>query len=284
MKTPVTQPTAGPTKEPVKPPAAETVVKPESPAKESAAGLVKEPIKMPASTTVVKPESITPPAGAAKAEPVIATPHAESDKTAGPKPPAPAAGETAAQAAAKPVAPLPPDLTSTALGASGKSPPPKAAGGPASPEPLARLMSADQLLLKDNGASSGWVRVAANQMLMPQRLLALPTYRAHVTLTVGVTLEILGGTEVDLLSSNPPEMPGIGIRYGRVVMMPLAKAGSRLRVMFGDRGGLITFPDAESVAALEVRRSTRPERTPRRNRPTSWPTCMPAPAVSCGRS
>ena len=111
-------------------------------------------------------------------------------------------------------------------------------------------------------ASSGWVRVAPNQMLMPQRLLALPTYRAHVTLTVGVTLEILGGTELELLASNPAEMPGIGIRYGRVVMMPLAKAGSRLRVMFGNRGGLVTFSDAESVAALEVRRVHPPGANP----------------------
>ena len=121
-----------------------------------------------------------------------------------------------------------------------KKPEAKPAAEPLPPEPLARLMSSDQVLLTDD-PKGGWLRVAANQMLMPQRLLVLPTYRAKVTLTVGVTLEILGGTQIELLASGPQELPGIRVLYGRVVMMPLAKPGSRLRVAFGDRSGVDHF-------------------------------------------
>ena len=146
-----------------------------------------------------------------------------------------------------------------------KKPEVKPAAEPLPPEPLGRLMSSDQVLLTDD-SKGGWLRVATNQMLVPQRLLVLPTYRAKVTLTVGVTLEILGGTQLELLASGPQELPGIRVLYGRVVMMPLAQPGSRLRVAFGDRSGVITFSDAESVAALEVRRvhvpGTNPEAGP----------------------
>ena len=136
---------------------------------------------------------------------------------------------------------------------------------PLPPEPLGRLVSNEQVLLR-NDTQRGWIRVAANQMLMPQRLLALPTYRNEIRLSIGVTLEVLGGTQIELLASGPQELPGIRVLYGRVVMMPLAQPGSRLRVAFGDRSGIVAFPDAESVAALEVRRlhvpGTNPEAGP----------------------
>jgi hypothetical protein len=156
------------------------------------------------------------------------------------------------------LAPLP-DVGSSRKGegeAGAKLPP-----APLPPEPLARLMSSDQVLLKED-EKSGWMRVAANQMLIPQRLLVLPTYRAKVTLTAGVTLEILGGTEVELLASGAGELPGIHVFQGRVVLMPLAQAGSRLRLTFGERAGMLTFADAESVAALEVQRLRVPGSNP----------------------
>jgi hypothetical protein len=257
-KTPVTELPAGPAKAPGKAPAADTAAKPVTPAKEPPAGTMKEPARLPPVGPVAQPESVAASAAAVKPEPVAVTPHTESDKKAGPKPPAAATGETTPKVPPQPMAPLPPDLTATLPGNVGKAAEPKPTVGPLPPEALGRLMSADQLLLRNEPTSGGWVRVAANQMLLPRRLLALPTYRPQVTLTVGVTLEILGGTALDLLPNSPPDMPGVGIRYGRVVMMPLAKAGSRLRVMFGNRSGVLTFPDAESIAALEVRHIHRP--------------------------
>lgn len=136
---------------------------------------------------------------------------------------------------------------------------------PPMPEPLGRFMSSDQVLLVDD-PKGGWLRVAPSQMLLPQRLLALPTYRARIGLAMGVTLEVLGGTQIELLAGGPQELPGIHVRYGRVVMIPVGQPGSRLRVVFGDRRGVLTFSDAESIAALDVRHvhvpGTNPEAGP----------------------
>ena len=112
-------------------------------------------------------------------------------------------------------------------------------------------MASEQVLLSDN-PPNGWTRVTANQMLIPQQVLALPTYRPKVGLTAGVTVEILGGARGELLGSSPRELPGIRVLFGRVVLMPLAKGGTRLRVAFGDHTGTLTLVDAESVAALDV--------------------------------
>ncbi len=128
-------------------------------------------------------------------------------------------------------------------------------------------MSSEQVLLSADAAGD-WTRVGPNQMLIPQQLLVLPTYRAKVALTVGVTLEILGPARVELLGSSRQALPGIRVLYGRVVLMPLGKAGARLQVAFGDHSGTITFADADSIAALDVRRlrapGTNPESGPSR--------------------
>ncbi len=129
------------------------------------------------------------------------------------------------------------------------------------PEPLGRLMSSEQVLLSD-GVGAGWARVAANQMLIPQQVLVPPTYRAKIALTMGVTMEILGGSHVELLGSSARELPGLRVLYGQVVLMPLGKVGSRMRLAFGDRTGTIAFTDAETVVALDVRRFRVPGTNP----------------------
>lgn len=127
------------------------------------------------------------------------------------------------------------------------------------PEPLGRLMSSKQVLLSNGG---GWSRVDTNQMLIPQEVMTLPTYRAKIALTIGVTLEILGGSRVELLGSTAQELPGVRVRSGRVVMMPLGKVGSRMRLIFGDRTGTITFNDADTIVALYVSRLRTPGTNP----------------------
>ena len=79
----------------------------------------------------------------------------------------------------------------------GKTPGPKPEGelSPVGPEPLGRLMSSEQVLLSADTAGD-WTRVGPNQMLVPQPLLVLPTYRVKVALTAGVTLDILGPARV----------------------------------------------------------------------------------------
>jgi hypothetical protein len=147
--------------------------------------------------------------------------------------------------AGKPVAPLPPN---------------------AEPEPIGRLMPSEQVLLSNN-PPNGWTRVGAKQTLIPQEVLALPTYRPEIGLTSGVTVEMIGGTRVELLGSSAKDISGIRVIFGRVVLMPLGKGGTRLRVEFGDHHGTITFVDAESIAALDVRHLHAPGTNPESESP-----------------
>ena len=224
-------------------PIAEATTQPKEPTEGSATGPVKPPAKNPAPDLTAKPEGTAEAATTAKPPAASAAPGVEVRKPL----PKELLGEAASETVAK-----------TPLN-SGAEPPAKPVALP--PEPLGQLMSNDQVLLIDD-PTSGWTRVAGDQMLLPQRLLVLPTYRAKVKLSVGVTLEILGGSQVELLASSPRELPGIRVVYGRVVMMPLARAGSALRVVFGDCAGVVRFPDAESVAALDVRRVRLPGSNP----------------------
>jgi hypothetical protein len=167
-------------------------------------------------------------------------------------PPKPAGGTTTEPKVTLPVAPNPPPKPVVVE-------PPKPATDtvkeplpPDEPEPLGRFLSSDQVLLSDN-PPNGWTRVAANQTLIPQDVLALPTYRPTVVLTAGVALDIIGGSRVKLLGSNAKELPGIRIVFGRVVLMSQGKGDVRMRVEFGEHHGTITFVDAKSVAALDVR-------------------------------
>ncbi len=140
-----------------------------------------------------------------------------------------------------------------------KAPPtaPGADAAPLPPEPLGRLMSNDQILLVDDPAS-GWTRVAANQVLLPRQLLVLPTYRPRVALSA-VTLEIGGATRFELLSpQSAQDPPGVAIAYGRMLMMPLARPGTKLRLAFGTHQGVVTFDDADAVVAVEVHRVRTP--------------------------
>ena len=197
------------------------------------------------------------------------TPKPDGGTTTEPKTPTP------------PIGPIPPVVHETRKpkGGSPVAPPTKPAsdiGNGTGPHAACRrartaraalVERAGAVLLSGNPAND-WTRVAANQMLIPQHVLALPTFRPKIGLTSGVTVEMLGGTRVELLGSSPKELSGIRVLFGRVVLMPIGKGGTRLRVEFGDHHGTITFVDAESVAAIEVHHlhapGTNPESEPAR--------------------
>jgi hypothetical protein len=135
---------------------------------------------------------------------------------------------------------------------------------PATPQSLGRLLSNDQVLLS-NDSDGNWTRVAANDLLSPEPLVALPTYRPNVAFNGVVALEILGGTRLDLLGGA---LPGIHILDGRMVLRPLAKAGSQLRVTFGDHTGTLTFVGADATAAFDVRHIHAPGMNPETEPPS----------------
>jgi len=124
-------------------------------------------------------------------------------------------------------------------------------------------MSQQQMLLRFDSDSGAWQRVAAKEFLVPgQQLVALPTYRPEITLSAGVNLQLLGGTKIELLSSDWQGVAGVKVLYGRMFIMPLAQPGTRLRLCVDDRAGMLTFTDAESIAAVEVTPLLAPGRNP----------------------
>jgi hypothetical protein len=119
---------------------------------------------------------------------------------------------------------------------------------------MGRLMSDDQILLSTEEGTTFWQRVPPKESLWPhQELLVLPTYRPIIALSA-VTMQLVGGTELELLPGNGPELPGLAIRFGRMVLMPLANPNLKLRLVLPHRAGVLTFHDADAAVAVEVRR------------------------------
>ncbi|MBN2579967.1 MAG: hypothetical protein JXB10_13345 [Pirellulales bacterium] len=165
-------------------------------------------------------------------------------------PPVEAPGTATTEPAPAAVAPNPPET---------KTAPPVA---PAS-EGMGRLMSDDQILLSTMEETTDWQRVAPREILGPrQPFLALLTYRPVLALSTGVTLQLLGGTQVELLPGKDSEPPGLEVRFGRVVLMPLANPGVKLRLVLPNRSGTLTFLSADAEVAVEVRRVVPPGANP----------------------
>ncbi|MEN6459632.1 MAG: hypothetical protein ABFC63_11965 [Thermoguttaceae bacterium] len=251
-KQPPVTPSADATKQ-VETPKAPVVSPPDQPRNEEpgkAPETAKAPIDMskPPADTVKPPPSETPKPPADTTKP----PLSETPK-------APASDESKST----PKAPAIPGVDE--MGEKHDAPP---GTSPAAPqrEALGRLMLSDQVLLSRAGDAE-WARVTANQVLFPSHVLALPTYRAKVALTAGVTLDILGGTRLELLGTAASQPPGVRVSYGRAVMRPLAKGDTKLRVAFGDRTGTVTFVDGDSVAAVDVRHLHAPGKNPETDPP-----------------
>ena len=130
-------------------------------------------------------------------------------------------------------------------------------------KPMGRFTSTDQILLRSTGDSGNWERAKGDSILYPQQhLLALPTYRTAITLSSGLILQMLGGTELTLLPPDLQMPSGIKIRYGRVVINSVANPGIRLRLAIGDQTGILTFLEADSNVGIEVRRIHAPGTNP----------------------
>ena len=138
------------------------------------------------------------------------------------------------------------------------------------PQQAGRLMSDDrQVLLRYDAQSEEWYRVPSKGILDAQTwLLTLPAYRTQLALsTAGVAVEMLGGAKIQLLPKQPQHPAGFNVAYGRLVVMPLANAGTTIRLTAGEVSGSLCFLQAESKSAIEVipRRNpgADPEKHPR---------------------
>jgi hypothetical protein len=170
---------------------------------------------------------------------------------------------------AKPALTLPlPVETPAAPAIPGNPPPGTPRSGELAPaaetsgEGIGRYLSGDVLLRFDQPSSS-WRRLPAKAILLgSDRLLSLPSFRPSITLVNGLSVQPIGATDFDLIGLDAQGVPGIAVDYGRLVLVTIGKAGNQVRLRFGDHTGLVTFQDAESGLAIEVRHLLVPGRDP----------------------
>lgn len=131
--------------------------------------------------------------------------------------------------------------------------------GPA-PEPapavegMGRYLTGQDVLLRYDRNDASWRRLPANaNVFAGDFLLALPTYSPSVSLSNGVVVQPIGPVQFELQKPDGDGVPGVIVDYGRVVFMTVGK-GAQVRVALGDQAGVLTFGDADSKAAIEVRR------------------------------
>ena len=127
--------------------------------------------------------------------------------------------------------------------------------GRAATEPVwGRFLNDPNVLLRLTRAGE-WERVTQGATLKAgDRLLVLPTFRPSLTLTGGLTVQVLGETLVELLPPDKGGMPGLRMPYGRVVLMTAGEPNVSVHLGWVDRTARATFVDAGSTLAAEVRR------------------------------
>lgn len=124
---------------------------------------------------------------------------------------------------------------------------------------LGRLLADSDVVLRLDPSTDEWQQLPSAQIVYPgDRLLALPTFRTTIMLSAGVTVKVLGGSEVELgTDPHGGGLPSLRLRYGRVVLMTAGKPGAEMWIEAGDRRGGVRFEDPETSMAL----SAAPSRT-----------------------
>ena len=123
-----------------------------------------------------------------------------------------------------------------------------------SSETIGRLISEEEVLLRS--VDAGWQRVASRGTIRAgERLIALPTYRPNITMSNGVTLQLVGGAIAELGRADADGTPDIRLGSGRLLLLTVGKPGSKVRLQAGDYNGTVEFGSDEAALAVEVRPS-----------------------------
>jgi hypothetical protein len=191
-----------------------------------------------------------PPVPAAKGA-AAATPEPGQNRGQAPAIPAQAGAPAPGTGAVARIEPKLPVGTAPAAPA-GAEPEPKAPEPPVA-QRIGHLASENEVLLQWDAKAHDWLRVLAGEPAMTgQHLLSLPNYRAEIVLDAGIALQIVGGTELQLQSSDLQGPPALELVFGRVVVQPVAQGGRQLQLTVGARSGLLTLVDSGSIAAVEI--------------------------------
>jgi hypothetical protein len=118
---------------------------------------------------------------------------------------------------------------------------------PAKIEPVGRVSSAvSQVLLRFDGTANAWVRLPAREQLMVgDRLLALPDFRPQIALSNGLTIDVLGGTLLELRPIDATGTPGVLLLRGRIMMFTVGGAKASLRLEGGGPATTVSLSTAE---------------------------------------
>jgi len=137
----------------------------------------------------------------------------------------------------------------------------------AAPQPVTfgKLLSEDQVCLRwseaptdaeaagDASPEGQWNRLARQASLrLGDKLLALPTYRPMIVVG-GTTIELDGGTLVELTDIDAEGIREITVHYGRLVVLSFGNPNAKIRLALNRHRGVATLSDAESTLAVELR-------------------------------
>jgi len=125
---------------------------------------------------------------------------------------------------------------------------------PETAEEIGRYTSDNDVLLIFDATAKVWKRLPFKSTLATgDRLLALPGFRPSVTLSAGVTVQPVGPAVVVLDSVDEQGVPHITIDYGRVILLTVGKPKNQIHLNLGGREALVTFNNAQSTLAVDVR-------------------------------
>jgi hypothetical protein len=144
---------------------------------------------------------------------------------------------------------------------------------------VGRFTSEKQVTLRFDPTTADWRRVPTQAIVSSaDRLFVLPTYESTITLTAGVTIQLMAASEVELLPlSGPGEgIPGVKLVSGRLVARTVGKPKVQLQLQVNGHSGVVTFDDAKAIVAVEIIRSrvpgTNPETEPVVSEAKLWVT------------
>ncbi|MBN1588327.1 MAG: hypothetical protein JW888_02320 [Pirellulales bacterium] len=145
----------------------------------------------------------------------------------------------------------------------------EAEGATKPPQHMGRFVSdvsEKQLLLQLDSESQAWKRLPSQGILVSGHdLLALPAFRPLIALTAGLTIQLRGGTQINLEAVDERETPRVALKFGRIVIGRVSKSETRLLLNLGSQPGTLVFVDPESRAAVEMTRTLTPGSNPERN-------------------
>jgi hypothetical protein len=131
------------------------------------------------------------------------------------------------------------------------------------PESFGRYTVQIEALLKFDPASGNWLRVPGNSPLSKgDRLLSLPAFRPTIMLSSNITIQADGPALLELVGWTDQHLPILKVDFGRLLMSTVGRADNSLELQIDSRPSLLTFVDAESTLALEVRRELPPGKDP----------------------